>query len=371
MADSATRTAPANLYGILGISKSASLSDVGKGYKSLVRKRHHDKNTSNRAESDANITCIHEAFKVLTIRKGEEVEGSNHDEPKTPENSYHYRPSYEDEFVISSPKLISSTSTRVTPTGSPRTLSSDGSTRRGIYCSAPSFRDFYGNSRSPIGTDTPSTPTTQEPPISLSRITSKRATTPIIFSHTTARRKAEPIEKKLECTLEELCHGCVKKVEITRDVISNAGIIVQEEEILKIKIKPGWKKGTKITFEGKGDERPGMHPADIIFIIDERRHPVFKREGNHDLELGVEIPLVQALTGCTISVPLLGGDKMTLSVDDIIFPGYEKCIPGQGMPISKEDGRRGDLRLRFLVEFPTDLSEEQRSAVVSILKDCC
>lgn len=146
-------------------------------------------------------------------------------------------------------------------------------------------------------------------------------------------------------------------------------MIVQEEEMLKIKIKPGWKKGTKITFEGKGDERPGMHPADIVFIIDERRHPVFKREGD-DLELGVEIPLVQALTGCTISVPLLGGDKMNLSIDDIIFPGYEKSIPGQGMPISKEDGRRGDLRLRFLVEFPTELSNKQRSDVVNILKDC-
>lgn len=113
-----------------------------------------------------------------------------------------------------------------------------------------------------------------------------------------------------------------------------------------------------------------MHPADIIFTIDERRHPVFQREGDN-LELGVEIPLVQALTGCTISVPLLGGDKMAISIDDIIYPGYEKCIPGQGMSIAKEDGRRGDLSLRFLVEFPTDLSQEQRSAVVSILKDCC
>lgn len=147
-------------------------------------------------------------------------------------------------------------------------------------------------------------------------------------------------------------------------------MIVQEEEILKIKIKPGWKKGTKITFEGKGDERPGTLPADIIFIIDEKRHPIFKREGD-DLELGVEVPLVQALTGCTITVPLLGGEKMTLSFEDIIFPGYEKIIPGQGMPISKEGGRRGDLRLKFLVSFPSELSNEQLSDVVSILNDCC
>ncbi|CDO97560.1 unnamed protein product [Coffea canephora] len=371
MADPVARSPPANLYSILGISKAASLADISKAYKSLVMKWHPDRNTSNKAEAEAKFSTINEAYRVLSSKKREEINGTSHDDPKTPENSYHHRSSSDDDgqFVISSPTLLSSTSTRITPTGTPR--SSDGSSHRGYYSGAPSPRNFYGHSRSPNGTDTPSTPTTPEPPlVSLSKITSKRATNPIIYSQTTARRKAQPIQKKLECTLEELCHGCVKKVKITRDVISNAGIIVQEEEILRIKVKPGWKKGTKITFEGKGDERPGMHPADIIFIIDEKRHPLFKREGD-DLELGVEIPLVQALTGCTISVPLLGGDQMDLSIGDIIFPGYEKIIPDQGMPISKQHGRRGDLRLRFLVEFPTDLSKQQRSAVVRILEDCC
>lgn len=144
---------------------------------------------------------------------------------------------------------------------------------------------------------------------------------------------------------------------------------MQQEEILKIKVKPGWKKGTKITFEGKGDERPGTLPADIIFIIDEKRHTVFKRAGD-DLELGVEIPLVEALTGCTISVPILGGENMSLSFDEILYPGYEKIIPGQGMPKSKEQGKRGNLRLKFLVEFPTDLSDEQRSQVLGVLDQC-
>ncbi|KAL3538544.1 hypothetical protein ACH5RR_001910 [Cinchona calisaya] len=372
MADPTARSPPANFYGILGITKSASLADIGKAYKSLIMKWHPDRNAANRAEAEAKFTSINEAYRILSTKKREDAEGSNHDEPKTPDNSSHHRqPEDDDELVISSPTLLSCTSNRITPTGTPRTQSSEGSSRRGSR-SAPSPREFCGPPKSPGGTNTPSSPTTPTapPPISLSRITSRRAaTTPIIFSQTTARRKAQPIEKKLACTLEELCHGCVKKVKITRDVMSNAGMIVQEEEILKINIKPGWKKGTKITFEGKGDEKPGMHPADIIFIIDERRHPVFKREGD-DLELGVELPLVQALTGCTISVPLLGGDKMTLSIDEIIFPGYEKSIPGQGMPISKEDGRRGDLRLRFLVEFPTELSNKQRSDVVSILKNC-
>lgn len=138
---------------------------------------------------------------------------------------------------------------------------------------------------------------------------------------------------------------------------------------MTIGVKPGWKKGTKITFEGKGDEKPGHLPADIIFVIDEKTHPVFIREGD-DLELGVEVPLVQALTGCTITIPILGGETMNLSFDEILYPGYEKIIPGQGMPKSKQEGVRGDLRLKFLVDFPTELTDEQRSEVLNILNEC-
>ncbi|GAV61179.1 hypothetical protein CFOL_v3_04707, partial [Cephalotus follicularis] len=157
----------------------------------------------------------------------------------------------------------------------------------------------------PTANERSTQPETDQMPC-LSRNVSRRSTTPIIFSQsqTTTRRKPPPIEQKLECTLEELCEGSIKKIKISKDVIME-GIIVKEVEVLKIKLKPGWKKGTKITFEGKGDERPGYLPADIIFLIEEKRHPLFKRRGD-DLEIAAEIPLVKALTGCTLSVPLLG-----------------------------------------------------------------
>ncbi|KAL6184112.1 hypothetical protein ACLB2K_045516 [Fragaria x ananassa] len=204
----------------------------------------------------------------------------------------------------------------------------------------------------------------------LTRTPSRRSTTPIVFSQTTARRKPPPVEKKLEFTLEELCHGCVKKITVTKDVINHAGIIVKEEEMLKINVQPGWRKGTKITFEGKGDEKPGYLPADIIFLIDEKRHHLFKRAGRDDLEIAVEIPLADALGGCSFPAPLLGGQKMNLSFDHIIRHGYEKVIEGQGMPRLKEPKKRGDLRITCLVKFPKKLSNEQRAEAVRILQDC-
>ena len=145
-------------------------------------------------------------------------------------------------------------------------------------------------------------------------------------------------------------------------------IIVQEEETLTINLKPGWTKGTKVTFEGKGDEKPGYLPADIIFLIQEKRHPLFRRQGD-DLEIAVEIPLVKALTGCSLSVPLLGGETMSIHFNDIIYPGYEKVIQGQGMPNAK-GGKRGNLRITFLVNFPTELTDQQRYEACNILEDC-
>ncbi|KAL4288298.1 hypothetical protein AHAS_Ahas19G0272200 [Arachis hypogaea] len=150
------------------------------------------------------------------------------------------------------------------------------------------------------------------------------------------------------------------------------GIMVQEIEILKIEVKLGWRKGTKIKFEGKGDEKPGYLPADIVFIIEEKKHNLFRREGKTDLEICIEIPLVDALTVCSLPIPILGGEKLNLSFENIVvYPGYVKVIEGQGMPTLKNDGKRGDLHVKLLVDFPKELSDEQRQEAFRILENCC
>lgn len=408
------RSPTPDFYSILGISRGASILDVCKAYKSLAKKWHPDKNPSNKPEAQAKFQAINEAYKALN--KGEEKTTMGADDSTTPKGSY-FHLSMDDGFFQLPSFLSKSSSGRShtppraqTPTRFGVSLSRSASRRNSIptdFPISPSTTTPNWTSSSPA--DFPSSPlggtpnrrsttptslsksagrqstnpnslsksasrrsnsagTSTDFAASLSKSTSRRSTTPIIYSQSTVRRKPQPIEKKLECTLEELCHGCNKKIKITRDVISDIGLIVQEEEILRIQIKPGWRQGTKVKFDGRGDERPGTLPADIIFLIDEKRHPIFKRVGDN-LEIGVEIPLVKAITGCPLSVPLLGGEKMSLFIDDIIYHGYEKIIPGQGMPMAKQEGRRGDLKIKFLVSFPTELSDQQRSDVYRILQD--
>jgi DnaJ family protein B protein 4 len=138
------------------------------------------------------------------------------------------------------------------------------------------------------------------------------------------------------------------------------------EEILTIEIKPGWKKGTKITFPEKGNEQRGLIPADLVFIIDEKPHSVFKRDGN-DLVVTQKISLVEALTGYTAQIATLDGRNLTVPVNTIISPSYEEVVKGEGMPIPKEPSKKGNLRIKFTVKFPSRLTSEQKTGIKRLL----
>ncbi|CAF1708088.1 unnamed protein product [Brassica oleracea var. botrytis] len=179
-------------------------------------------------------------------------------------------------------------------------------------------------------------------------------------------RKAPAVENPLPCSLEDLSKGAKKKMRLSRNVYDASGKMRVVEEILPIEIKPGWKKGTKLTFPEKGNEEPGIIPADIIFVVEEKPHPVFKRDGN-DLVFSQEITLLEALTGKTIDLITLDGRTLMIPLTDIINPDHEIVVPNEGMPISKEPGRKGNLRLKLNVRYPSKLTGEQKSELKRVL----
>lgn len=58
-------------------------------------------------------------------------------------------------------------------------------------------------------------------PSSLSRSLSQRSSTPIMYSNSNGLIKPPPMGMNLECTLEELCFGCIKRIKITRDSVTD------------------------------------------------------------------------------------------------------------------------------------------------------
>ncbi|PQQ00349.1 dnaJ homolog subfamily B member 1 [Prunus yedoensis var. nudiflora] len=179
-------------------------------------------------------------------------------------------------------------------------------------------------------------------------------------------KKLAAIESNLVCSLEDLYKGTRRKMRIARTVPDEFGKPKTVEEILKIDIKPGWKKGTKITFPEKGNQEPGVSPADLIFVVDEKPHGVFKRDGN-DLVVTQKLSLLEALTGAFVNLTTLDGRILMIPVRDIIKPGHEELIPNEGMPVSKDPIKKGNLRIKFDVVFPSKLSAEQKSDLRRVL----
>lgn len=99
---------------------------------------------------------------------------------------------------------------------------------------------------------------------------------------TVPKHQDPPVVHELKVSLEEIFHGCTKRIKITRRRLNPDGRSMRtEDKILNIVIKKGWKEGTKITFPKEGDETPENIPADIAFVLKDKGHPHFKRDGSN------------------------------------------------------------------------------------------
>lgn len=82
------------------------------------------------------------------------------------------------------------------------------------------------------------------------------------------------IQINLNCSLEDLYYGKTKKVSIERKNITSERATKIE---LKIELRRGWRRGTRITYRNEGNEvRPNTFQS-ICFIISEKPHKKFKR----------------------------------------------------------------------------------------------
>uniref|UniRef100_A0A0E9WDK1 Chaperone DnaJ C-terminal domain-containing protein n=1 Tax=Anguilla anguilla TaxID=7936 RepID=A0A0E9WDK1_ANGAN len=135
-----------------------------------------------------------------------------------------------------------------------------------------------------------------------------------------------------------------------------------EDKILTIEIKRGWKEGTKITFPREGDESPNNIPADIVFVIKDKPHANFRREGSN-IVYPVRISLRQSLCGCSVTASTIDGKTCNVKITDVIKPGTRRIIAGQGLPFPKNPDQRGDLAVEFDVNFPDSLPSNAKEVL--------
>lgn len=180
-------------------------------------------------------------------------------------------------------------------------------------------------------------------------------------------QKPPAIKRPLPISLEDLYTGTKKRLKVTRKLRdASTGRPVQTDKILTIDVKPGWKAGTKIRFPGEGDEMPNGEAQDIEFVVEEKPHPLFKREGDN-LRTTIELSLSEALSGFKRQIKTLDGRTLSVSnANSVIQPGQVSRVPREGMPNSKT-GQKGDLLVEYKVKFPTSLTPAQKEAIKNAL----
>eukprot|EP01038_Epipyxis_sp_PR26KG_P015778 gene15778-21369_t len=307
-----------NYYEILEIPKSSTDAEIKKAYRRLAMKWHPDKNPDNLTEAAIKFQQIGEAYDVLSDLEKKAIydqfgyealiNGLPSDENGTGGNGYVYKQN-----------------------------------------ASEIFESFFGTNNPFAAFGFEAMPFTSK----------LNKPGPV---------KGKPVTFNLECSLKELYNGCVKKFSITRKRYDSSGELKDDTKTLVINVQPGWKKGTKISFVNEGDEAPNTIPPDLIFVIQEKDNsdPGYQRDGNN-LIYTYKISLLDALTDCSLQIPTLDERIISVACPEVVSPFYEKLIPGEGMPLPKKVGAKGDLIVKFHILFPKYLNGTKREKIRELL----
>ena len=132
---------------------------------------------------------------------------------------------------------------------------------------------------------------------------------------------------------------------------------VRARRTLQVKVPAGVEDGMRIRLSGQGEVGPGGGPAGDLYVeIHERPHDVFTRDGE-DLHCRVTLPMTAAALGTTLTLKTLDGEE-----DLDIRPGTQSgsvlTLRAHGAPRLRATGR-GNLVVHVDVSTPTRLDTEQ------------
>ena len=126
---------------------------------------------------------------------------------------------------------------------------------------------------------------------------------------------------------------------------------------ITLTVPPGIQDGQTLRIRGQGEGLNIGSSGDLLVAVSVQSHPTLTREGA-DLLTDAKISMTTAALGGSVRVQTLT-DEVDLKVPAGAQPGQQLRLRGHGAP--NASGRKGDLRVRLVIEIPKSLSRKQRN----------
>jgi molecular chaperone DnaJ len=132
---------------------------------------------------------------------------------------------------------------------------------------------------------------------------------------------------------------------------------VRARREISVKIPAGVGDGMRVRLAAQGEVGPGGGPAGDLYVeVHEKPHEIFVRDSD-DLHCTVSVPMVDAALGTTVTVEGIIDGPTEITIPAGTQPGAVATLRGHGMPHLRS-GVRGDLHAHIEVEVPTRLDHE-------------
>jgi len=134
---------------------------------------------------------------------------------------------------------------------------------------------------------------------------------------------------------------------------------VEESKTLEVKIPMGVDTGDRIRLSGEGEAGINGGPAGDLYVqMELRPHDIFTRDGS-DLRCTIPVRFSMTALGGEVEVPTLNG-KVNLKIPAGSQSGKVFRMRGKGVK-SVRDAFEGDLFCKIQVETPVNLTKEQKT----------
>ncbi|MFQ0994394.1 molecular chaperone DnaJ [Gilliamella sp. BG2] len=335
-------------YETLGVSKSASESEIKKAYKRLAMKYHPDKNQDNKAEAEEKFKEVKEAYEVLT------------DPQKKAAYDQYGHAAFEQ------------------GQGGAGGFGGFGGFGGGAFDDI--FSDFFGGGRGRGQTVSRGNDLQYNITLTLEEAAagvSKEIKVPTLVSCDTCH--GQGTEKPSDVVTCNTCHGagvvqmrqgffavqqecptCHGRGKVVKNPCKkcHGEGRVQKTKTLSVTIPAGVDTGNRIRLSGEGEAGLNGAPSGDLYVqVQVKSHAIFERDGTN-LHCEIPINIVLASLGGEVEVPTLNG-KVSLTIPAETQTGKMFRLRGKGIK-SLRGNAVGDLYCHVVVETPVNLTSKQK-----------